>query len=105
MYTNVRAIIIITLPFNSPISSSLIENDKSINYCSNNNATMVVEMGISMKAGSSNYLDMHLETEIPLFQNLYIVGITFVAGLGGILFGYDTSVYHYYTYTKVMLHA
>ncbi|KAG4911363.1 hypothetical protein GLYMA_20G246500v4 [Glycine max] len=55
---------------------------------------MVAEMGMgmSMRAGSSGYLEMHPERKITFFQNPYIVGITFAAGLGGLLFGYDTGV-------------
>ncbi|XP_027364840.1 inositol transporter 1-like [Abrus precatorius] len=53
---------------------------------------MVAEMGMSMKAGSSGYLEMHPERRIAMFQNPYIVGITFAAGIGGLLFGYDTGV-------------
>ncbi|XP_047180510.1 inositol transporter 1-like [Vigna umbellata] len=49
-------------------------------------------MGMSMQAGSSSYLEMHPERKIALFQNPYILGITFAAGLGGLLFGYDTGV-------------
>lgn len=54
---------------------------------------MVAEMGMgmSMRAGSSGYLEMHPERKITFFQNPYIVGITFAAGLGGLLFGYDTG--------------
>ncbi|KAL2323829.1 hypothetical protein Fmac_022887 [Flemingia macrophylla] len=52
----------------------------------------MAEMGMSMRAGSSGYLEMHPDRRIALFQNPYIVGITFTAGLGGLLFGYDTGV-------------
>ncbi|KAK7343228.1 hypothetical protein VNO77_11815 [Canavalia gladiata] len=54
---------------------------------------MAAEMGgMSMKAGSSGYLEMHPDRRIFIFQNPYIVGITFAAGIGGLLFGYDTGV-------------
>ncbi|XP_061360187.1 inositol transporter 1-like [Gastrolobium bilobum] len=49
-------------------------------------------MRMSMMAGSSGYLEMHPERKISFFQNSYIVGITFAAGIGGLLFGYDTGV-------------
>lgn len=52
---------------------------------------MVADMGMSMRAGSSGYLEMHPERRIAFFQNPYIVGITLAAGLGGLLFGYDTG--------------
>jgi len=60
-------------------------------------------MGMSMKAGSSSYLEMHPERKIAFFQNPYIVGITFAAGLGGLLFGYDTGTYHYHAWTKKLI--
>ncbi|XP_061353732.1 inositol transporter 1-like [Gastrolobium bilobum] len=53
---------------------------------------MVADMGMSMMAGNSGYLEMHPERKISFFQNSYIVGITFAAGIGGLLFGYDTGV-------------
>jgi len=96
VYKNVHAIII-SSPFNSLITSSLIKTDKVIYYSSNKNTKMVAEMGMSMRAGSSSYLEMHPERKIALFQNPYIIGITFAAGLGGLLFGYDTGEYHCYT--------
>ncbi|MED6185492.1 hypothetical protein PIB30_057604 [Stylosanthes scabra] len=53
---------------------------------------MVAEMSMSMRAGSSNYLEKHPDRRISIFQNSYIVGITLAAGIGGLLFGYDTGV-------------
>lgn len=53
---------------------------------------MVAEM-MSIKAGSSGYLEKHPDRKITIFQNSYIVGITFAAGIGGLLFGYDTGMY------------
>ncbi|PNX58402.1 inositol transporter 1-like protein, partial [Trifolium pratense] len=35
---------------------------------------------------------MHPERKISMFQNPYILGTTFAAGIGGLLFGYDTGV-------------
>jgi len=49
-------------------------------------------MGMNMKAGSSGYLEMHPELKISMFQNPYILGTTFAAGIRGLLFGYDTGV-------------
>ncbi|MED6110708.1 hypothetical protein PIB30_045346 [Stylosanthes scabra] len=49
-------------------------------------------MSMSMIAGSSNYLEKHPDRRISIFQNSYIVGITLAAGIGGLLFGYDTGV-------------
>ncbi|QHO21390.1 inositol transporter 1-like [Arachis hypogaea] len=53
---------------------------------------MVVDISVSIKAGSSDYLEKHPERKISFFRNSYVVGITFAAGIGGLLFGYDTGV-------------
>ncbi|MED6130875.1 Integrin alpha chain-like protein (Alpha-int1) [Stylosanthes scabra] len=53
---------------------------------------MVADMGMSIQAGSSDYLIKHPERRISFFQNSYIVGISLAAGIGGLLFGYDTGV-------------
>ncbi|XP_028759854.1 inositol transporter 1 isoform X1 [Neltuma alba] len=42
--------------------------------------------------GSSGYLDLYPERKMSLFKNPYILGLTAVAGIGGLLFGYDTGV-------------
>ncbi|XP_054789826.1 inositol transporter 1-like [Prosopis cineraria] len=42
--------------------------------------------------GSSGYLDLHPERKVSLFKNPYILGLTAAAGIGGLLFGYDTGV-------------
>ncbi|KAF4380861.1 hypothetical protein G4B88_010791 [Cannabis sativa] len=49
-------------------------------------------MTIDSLPGSSGYLDMYPERKISLFKNPYIMGLTIVAGIGGLLFGYDTGV-------------
>ncbi|XP_062107725.1 inositol transporter 1 isoform X2 [Humulus lupulus] len=49
-------------------------------------------MTIETLPGSSGYLDMYPERKIPLLKNPYIMGLTVVAGIGGLLFGYDTGV-------------
>ncbi|KAL4307285.1 hypothetical protein AHAS_Ahas16G0263000 [Arachis hypogaea] len=53
---------------------------------------MVADMCVSIKAGSSDYLEKHPERRISFSQNFYIIGVTFAAGIGGLLFGYDTGV-------------
>lgn len=54
-------------------------------------------MGMSsMKAGSSGYLEMHPDRRIFVSKSPYIVGITFAAGIGGLLFGYDTGILFIY---------
>ncbi|KAK7310321.1 hypothetical protein RJT34_07767 [Clitoria ternatea] len=42
--------------------------------------------------GSSGYLDLYPERKMSFFKNPYILGLTAVAGIGGMLFGYDTGV-------------
>ncbi|XP_029143251.1 inositol transporter 1-like [Arachis hypogaea] len=52
----------------------------------------MADMCVSIKAGSSDYLEKHPERRRSFSQNFYIVGVTFAAGIGGLLFGYDTGV-------------
>ncbi|KAI9115160.1 hypothetical protein K1719_014173 [Acacia pycnantha] len=42
--------------------------------------------------GSSGYIELYPERRVSLFKNPYILGLTAVAGIGGLLFGYDTGV-------------
>lgn len=42
--------------------------------------------------GSSGYLEVYPERKVWYFKNPYIIGITAAAGIGGLLFGYDTGV-------------
>ncbi|XP_011037068.1 PREDICTED: inositol transporter 1-like isoform X2 [Populus euphratica] len=42
--------------------------------------------------GSSGYLDMFPERRMSYFSNSYVIGLTVAAGIGGLLFGYDTGV-------------
>lgn len=48
-------------------------------------------MTIDSLPGSSGYLDLYPERKMSFFKNPYILGLTFVAGIGGLLFGYDTG--------------
>lgn len=41
--------------------------------------------------GSSGYLDVYPDRKISFFKNPFILGLTAVAGIGGLLFGYDTG--------------
>lgn len=41
--------------------------------------------------GSSGYLDVG-DRKVTYFSNLYVLGLTVIAGIGGLLFGYDTGV-------------
>ncbi|KAK7270047.1 hypothetical protein RIF29_22922 [Crotalaria pallida] len=42
--------------------------------------------------GSSGYLEMYPDRKVSFFKNPYILGLTAVASIGGLLFGYDTGV-------------
>lgn len=42
--------------------------------------------------GSSGYLESFPERRFTYFSNKYVLGLTLVAGIGGLLFGYDTGV-------------
>ncbi|KAI9115112.1 hypothetical protein K1719_014125 [Acacia pycnantha] len=43
-------------------------------------------------SGSSGYIELYPERKVSFFKNPYILGLTAVAGIGGLLFGYDTGV-------------
>ncbi|GAB4850783.1 Integrin alpha chain-like protein (Alpha-int1), variant 2 [Ancistrocladus abbreviatus] len=49
-------------------------------------------MKIESIPGSSGYLDAFPERRITYFSNKYVLGLTVIAGIGGLLFGYDTGV-------------
>ncbi|KAJ4723270.1 inositol transporter 1 [Melia azedarach] len=49
-------------------------------------------MTIESIPGSSGYLDAFPERRMSYFSNAYVLGLTVVAGIGGLLFGYDTGV-------------
>lgn len=49
-------------------------------------------MTIDSLPGSSGYLDSHPERKMSYFNNAYVLNLTVVAGIGGLLFGYDTGV-------------
>ncbi|CAK9153202.1 unnamed protein product [Ilex paraguariensis] len=48
-------------------------------------------MTIDSLPGSSGYIDAG-ERKVTYFSNPYVLGLTVVAGIGGLLFGYDTGV-------------
>lgn len=41
--------------------------------------------------GSSGYLDLFPDRRMSYFSNPYVLGLTVIAGIGGLLFGYDTG--------------
>jgi len=43
--------------------------------------------------GSSGYLDIYPERKVSVFKNPSILGLTAVASIGGLLFGYDTGTF------------
>lgn len=52
---------------------------------------------LSMAEGSSGYLDgssrsLGGDRKVSYFSNGYVLGLTVVAGIGGLLFGYDTGI-------------
>ncbi|KAJ0606141.1 putative major facilitator, sugar transporter, major facilitator superfamily [Helianthus annuus] len=49
-------------------------------------------MTIESFPGSSGYIDAGVDKKITYFSNTYVLGLTVVAGIGGLLFGYDTGV-------------
>ncbi|KAK4754477.1 hypothetical protein SAY87_002581 [Trapa incisa] len=49
-------------------------------------------MTLNSMPGSSGYLDLYPERKMAYFGNPYVLGLTMVAGIGGLLFGYDTGV-------------
>ncbi|KAL8227314.1 hypothetical protein R6Q57_017146 [Mikania cordata] len=49
-------------------------------------------MTIESFPGSSGYIDAGIDKKITYFGNTYVLGLTVVAGIGGLLFGYDTGV-------------
>ncbi|XP_038986794.1 inositol transporter 1-like isoform X1 [Phoenix dactylifera] len=49
-------------------------------------------MTILSMAGSSGALDPLPKRKMSYFSNRYVVGLTVTAGIGGLLFGYDTGV-------------
>ncbi|KAL2323831.1 hypothetical protein Fmac_022889 [Flemingia macrophylla] len=50
---------------------------------------------IQSTPGSSGYLDLYPERKMSFFKNPYVLGLSAVAGIGGMLFGYDTGALLY----------
>lgn len=49
-------------------------------------------MTIESLPGSSGLLDYSPRREVTYFSNRYVLGLTVTAGIGGLLFGYDTGI-------------
>ncbi|RWV84358.1 hypothetical protein GW17_00053929 [Ensete ventricosum] len=49
-------------------------------------------MTIQSFPGSSGIIDASPKRDISYFSNFYVLGLTVTAGIGGLLFGYDTGV-------------
>lgn len=60
---------------------------------------MTITTTVPTIPGSSGYLDAYPERKVSPFKNPYILGLTGVASIGGLLFGYDTGTYLYITTT------
>lgn len=48
-------------------------------------------MTIQSFPGSSGIIDASPKRDISYFSNFYVLGLTLTAGIGGLLFGYDTG--------------
>ena len=53
--------------------------------------------------GSSGYLDMFPERRMSYFSNSYVIGLTVAAGIGGLLFGYDTGKRRFFSFISAIL--
>jgi MFS transporter, SP family, solute carrier family 2 (myo-inositol transporter), member 13 len=49
-------------------------------------------MTLESVPGSSGYLDMFPDRRMSYFSNQYVLGLTVISGISGLLFGYDTGV-------------
>ncbi|KVI08285.1 hypothetical protein Ccrd_013349 [Cynara cardunculus var. scolymus] len=52
-------------------------------------------MAIELVPGSSGRIDVGVDHKITYFSNKYVLGLTVIAGIGGLLFGYDTGALLY----------
>ena len=46
-----------------------------------------------------------LNKKVTYFGNGYVIGLTMVAGIGGLLFGYDTGMFYCNNYSLLYAHC
>lgn len=58
----------------------------------------LLTMTIESMPGSSGLLDYSPRRKVTYFSNRYVLGLTLAAGIGGMLFGYDTGIisFHFF---------
>lgn len=61
-------------------------------------------MTIGMIPGSSGRIDAGADKKITYFSNKYVLGLTVIAGIGGLLFGYDTGIFMFASYWSYLSH-
>ncbi|XP_061370026.1 inositol transporter 1-like isoform X2 [Gastrolobium bilobum] len=63
----------------------MVHTDSNTNTNSNS-------MSREARPGSARYLELYPDRKMSYFENPYVLSVTAAAGIGGLLFGYDTGV-------------